>query len=125
MQLQSERQKQPWRIAVHAKSKYLDLRFKATNILPISKLFPTLPVKLNFNLNLKLYPSLPQPKRSKSQLSIPTRGLSIKSKFLLILGKIRHQRSKNKAAAAKKTSNPRHPDAHFTVNQSRRFAYEV
>ncbi|KAA8517537.1 hypothetical protein F0562_017833 [Nyssa sinensis] len=107
MGAESDKQ-QPWKIRIHAKSKYFNFKFKANNIVPTWKFIP-------FSVNLNLRHSLLKVK-SEPQVPFPRKRNSFR-----ILPKFQPRPTKNKAIP---TSNYEHPKANFPVNYSRHFGYE-
>ncbi|XP_059669820.1 uncharacterized protein LOC132315081 [Cornus florida] len=103
---------QPWKIYIHAKAKHFNFKLKATtSFLPSCKLFP-------FSINIKLRHSLLKV-RSKPQVSFSVKRKSFKSKFLRFLGKFHPRPTKDKAIAAKPTSNLGHPLPNSPENRSK------
>ncbi|KAM7467908.1 hypothetical protein LguiB_015470 [Lonicera macranthoides] len=96
--MQAEK-KQAWRLCVDAKAKNFVFKLKAT--IPFSPNFKIFP----FSILLKLSPSDLIKVKSQPHVYFPRKQTYFKSKFFRVLDKLQIRSSKNKANAAKNSSN--------------------
>lgn len=113
--MQAENQ-QSWKINIQAKAKNFDFRLKVTNVSLTWKNH-----RLSALLKLRRF-LLTVHSESSTASNGGQQQRKLTSKFLK---KIFFKRTKNQPIAAKESSNRRHPEAKFSSNRLKQFAFEV
>ncbi|KAJ0088712.1 hypothetical protein Patl1_31540 [Pistacia atlantica] len=114
--MQAEKQQQPWRINIYARSKNFNFRFKATRSLP----FPSWNFhRLSILFRIRRYFIL----RVKSESPDQQRP-TLKSRLFRGFERFRARRAKKRSFAAKQTLNLQPPETKSSINHLRRLAHE-